>query len=140
MANKNYQIIEHIADIGIRVKASEPKGLFSAAAKAMFSIIAEPLKQKKQEAHKFSVGVKADNYEELLVNWLNELLSLSAVEEKIFTNFKFVVFGDRELEAEATGFDVSGYKINTEIKAATYRNLKVEQVKGSWIAEVIFDV
>jgi SHS2 domain-containing protein len=32
------------------------------------------------------------------------------------------------------------YKINTEIKAATYHELKIEETKAGWLAEIIFDV
>jgi len=155
---KNYELIEHTADVGIRVKGSDLKELFINAAVAMFDIIAEQKSVTKSslnfardrqsqsaslpEGDKGTIVVKqkADNIDELFINWLNELLSLSATKEKIFCDFKFEVLNKNNLEAEVSGCDIKNYRINTEIKAATYHQLKIEQNKSGWQAEVIFDV
>lgn len=142
MISKNYELIEHTADIGIRVKGSDLKELFKNAALSMFDIIAELNPNAKQQTPnaKIKIKQKADNREELFINWLNELLSLSATKEKIFCEFKFRNLDECNLEAEAVGCDIKDYKVNTEIKAATYHGLKLERVKSGWQAEVIFDV
>lgn len=140
---KNYELIEHTADIGIRVKASDLKELFKNAALSMFDIIAE---KKSGIGHrtlgigKIIVKQKADDLEELFINWLNELLSLSAIKEKIFCDFKFKNLDEHSLEAEVGSCDIKDYKVNVEIKAATYHELKLEESKSGWQAEVIFDV
>ncbi|MFC1805147.1 archease [Candidatus Omnitrophota bacterium] len=136
---KNYEILEHTADIGIRVKAGDAQGLFKEAALAMFDIMAERQGPEAKGMH-VAIEVKADDLQELFVNWLNELLSLSAVKELIFTDFQIEQFDDKSLKAKATGKDLKSYKVNTEIKAATYHGLKIEEAGGDWEAEVIFDV
>jgi len=141
---KDYELIEHTADIGIRVKGKDLEELFRNAAGAMFDIIA----QRKSPRHhvttspveKINLKQEAENLEELFINWLNELLSLSATKEKIFCDFKFKRLSERNLEAGAYGCAIKDYKINAEIKAATYHQLKIEQTKAGWQAEVIFDV
>lgn len=146
---KNYELIEHTADVGVRVKGADLKELFKNAALAMFDIIAE----RKPRDPSYSAGAtgqklpvryiikqKAENLEELFVNWLNELLSLSATKEKIFCEFKFKRLDEQNFEAEVVGCDIQNYKVNTEIKAATYHQLKIEQTQSAWQAEVIFDV
>jgi SHS2 domain-containing protein len=138
-----YELIEHTADICIRVKGSDLKELFRNAAAAMFDIIAqkEPhIAYRTSYIDKIIVKQKADGLEELFVNWLNELLSLSATKERIFSNFTFKKLDAHNLEAVAIGEDIKNYKVNTEIKAATYHQLKLEEAKGGWRAEVIFDV
>ena len=140
---KNYELIEHTADIGIRVKGSDLRELFRNAAAAMFDIAAEKKAKSKEQRAKsknFIIKQKADNLEELFVNWLNELLSLSAAKERIFSDFTFRKLDEHNLEAVAMGEDIKNYKVNTEIKAATYHQLKLEQVKTGWEAEVILDV
>jgi SHS2 domain-containing protein len=138
---KNYELIEHTADVGIRVKGKDLEGLFENTALAMFDIIAEKAADKEpSRIEKFLIEQKASNLEELFVNWLNELLSLSATKEKIFCEFKFRNLDERNLEAEALGCNIKDYKINTEIKAATYHELKLEKTGSGWQAEVIFDV
>lgn len=135
---KNYELIEHTADIGIRVKGEDLKGLFKNAALAMFDIIAE----KKTEAKKQKINItqKADDREELFINWLNELISLSATKGLIFDVFKINKLKENSLEAAAVGSDIKNYKVNTEVKAATYHALKLEKTLSGWQAEVIFDV
>ena len=140
---KNCELIEHTADIGIRIKASDLKGLFKNAALSMFDIIAE----KKSDIGHRTLGIekiivkqKADDLGELFINWLNELLSLSAIKEKIFCDFRFKKLDEQNLEAEVFGCDIKNYKVNVEIKAATYHQLKLEKQKAGWLAEVIFDV
>jgi len=138
---KNYELIEHTADIGIRVEGRDLKELFKNTALAMFDIIAEKVADKKPpRIEKFLIKQKADNLEELFVNWLNELLSLSATKEKIFCDFKFEKLDEQNLEAEVFGCDIKNYKINTEIKAATYHELKLEKANSGWQVEVILDV
>ena len=137
---KNYELIEHTADVGIRVRGADLKELFKNSASAMFDIMAETRKPEVRKLKKIKIEQRADNLEELFVNWLNELLSLSATKEKIFSDFTFKKLDEHNLEAMAIGEDIKNYKVNTEIKAATYHELKLEQAKTGWQAQVIFDV
>ena len=140
---KNYEIIEHTADIGIRLKAADLKQLFRNAALAMFDIIAEKrpkTKDQRPKTQKISIKQRADNLEELFVNWLNELLSLAAIKELIFSDFQIKKLQENNLEVVAIGEGIKNYRVNTEIKAATYHQLKLEKINSYWQAEVIFDV
>lgn len=140
---KNYELIEHTADIGIRVGGANLEELFSHAAEAAFDIIAEeksPNHQIAKSPVKNSVKLKADSREELFIGWLNELFSLSATKELIFSDFKFKKIQDNILEAEVIGQNMENYQVKTEIKAATHHQLKIKEVTGGWQAEVIFDV
>ncbi len=155
MTNRDYELIEHTADVGIRVKGGELKELFKNAALAMFDIIAQQRtentclppacrtgrdRQGKHKTEKIKVRQKADSLEELFINWLNELLSLSATKELIFSDFQINKVDKNTLEALAIGEGITNYRVNTEIKAATYHELKLEQTKSGWQAEVILDV
>jgi len=143
MADKYYELLEHTADIRIKVKGRSLKELFRNTALAMFDIIAEKLTADSSQltaGKKIDIRQKADNLEELFVNWLNDLLSLSATEEKIFCEFEFRNLNERKLEVRVGGCDMKDYKVNTEIKAATYHELKIEKAPFGWQAEVIFDV
>lgn len=137
---KTYEIIEHTADIGIRVKEKDLQGLFKNAALAISDLAAEKEQTRDKEKHRFSVTLKANNVEELFINWLNELLSLSAVECVIFEDIIIKQLDENFIEAEALGSNIGNYKVNIEIKAATYHQLKVEKTGSGWMAEVIFDV
>ena len=140
---ENYEVFEHTADIGIRVKGENLEELFSNTALAMFDIIAERKPEAKAQNLKtkgINIKQEADNLEELFVNWLNELLSLSATKEVIFSDFQINKVDKNILQAVAIGENIKNYKVNTEIKAATYYELKIEEVESGWQAQLIFDV
>ena len=140
MEDKIYELIEHTADIGIRVKGSDLKELFKNTALSMFDIIAQKQKTESSRQKKIIIEQKADNIDELFINWLNELLSLSAIRELIFNDFNIKKLDENNLEAVAEGEDIKNYRINTEIKAATYHELKIEKISSGWQAQIIFDV
>ena len=136
----NYELIEHTADIGIRIKGRDLKDLFKNAASAMFDIMAQKQHLKTGIQEKIAIKQNGDDLEELFVNWLNELLSLSATKELIFEDFNIHNLDENNLEATVTGSNFNNYKVNTEIKAATYHQLKLKNDESGWQAEVIFDV
>lgn len=142
MAAKFYELIEHTADIGLRVKGKGLEGLFKNTALAMFDTIAERVLSTKDKglSREILVALEANNLDELFVNWLNELLSLSSAKEIIFSDFQFAEINDKKLKAKAIGKDIKFYKVDVEIKAATYHQLKIKKIADKWQAEVIFDV
>ncbi|MFH1508346.1 MAG: archease [Candidatus Omnitrophota bacterium] len=139
---KNYELLEHTADIKILVKARDLQGLFENSALAMFDIMGQLIEDLKQELEGAGLTItqNATDIEELLINWLNELLSLSAVNELFFTDFKIYRLDRTSCHADIYGEDIKNYKINTEIKAATYHELKIKENKDGWTAEIVFDV
>jgi SHS2 domain-containing protein len=126
--------------------ASDLKGLFEEAALAMFDIIGQLATISAGPAavvinkHGLTVRQRADSLEELFINWLNELLSLSATKELIFTDFIIHKLDENSLNADAFGEDMKSYEIKTEIKAATYHDLRIKKTDTGWQVEVIFDV
>ena len=106
----------------------------------MFDIVAQKQHLKTGIQEKIAIKQNGDDLEELFINWLNELLSLSATKELIFEDFKIQKIDGNKLEAIVVGDDIKNYKVNTEIKAATYHQLKLKNDESGWQAEVIFDV
>ncbi|MDD5492604.1 MAG: archease [bacterium] len=140
---KSYETIEHTADIGIRAFGKSLEQLFENMALGMFEQMAD-LSQVIEKQEK-KIFVEAANEEELLIEWLNELLYLFFVKKYIFNTFKVKkILYHQKLEAEVCGLKLVKMNhpgiIKKEIKAATYHQLKIQQENGIYIAEVIFDV
>jgi len=139
---KRFELIEHTADIGLRIYGKSLEDLFANAAKGLFSLILDNSpKEKNQEI----LNLKADDLEELLVTWLNELITLFFAFKFLPARYELKIETDKKeasLIATILGqeFDPYKNKIKTEVKAATYHNLKVEKTAEGYIAEVIFDV
>lgn len=139
---KDFEFIEHTADVGIRVFGKNREELFKSASRALFSLL---IKYQPKNIKKKEINLEAQDLGELLVNWLNELISL-------FFAYKFLpgeynieikeAEGRKILRAAIFGEDFDPYerKINREVKAATYHNLKLEETSKGWMAEVIFDI
>lgn len=137
---KRYEQFPHTADIGIRVFGKDPKELFENAAFAMFDTIADLEGLKGSVMQDFRLD--ADNYEELLVAWLDELLYNFYTKSIIFFKFTVKEISEKKLTAVAAGRPVGANRnrLKTEIKAATYSDLKIKKTASGLEVEVIFDV
>lgn len=136
----SYRILDHTADIGLEAQGSDPAQLFSNAARGMFAVIAAPDTVKPTQ--NLLVKVDADNLENLLVNWLSELLYLSATKRLLLCRFDISEIDPQYIVAKVFGepIDPSRHELYTEIKAVTYHDLKVAKVDQIWVARVLFDV
>jgi SHS2 domain-containing protein len=137
---KTFEIIDHTADIGIIAYGSDIKQLFSNAALALFSLITEPesIKEKLQR----DLEIISEDKDNLLVEWLNELIYLFDSEHILFKRFKIEILGSNQLQAICYGekFDPSRHRIKIGVKAATYHMLKVDEDSSGYRAQVIFDI
>ena len=137
---KYYKIISHTADIGIKVSGKDKKELFANAGRAFFDILTGLDNVSGEVSHTFKV--KAKNQEDLLFNFLDELLYRFSVNKSVFRDFKVSIKDGKELSATATGetFKENKHKIRREIKAVTYHNFKMYKFKNKWYAKIIFDI
>ena len=136
---KPYETEEHTADIRIKVKGKDLPELFKNSSLAIFDITTKE-RSERSPNQTFEIRQKARNLEELLINWLNELLSLSAVKEVVFTDFRIGISGNYALDGKLIGRSSKDFEFITEIKAATYSGLKIEKTDKGWQTEIIFDV
>jgi len=135
-----YKQIEHTGDIGIKVFGESVEDLFINAAYGMFDIIADISNVEHDLVEEIEVA--GGNHEELLVNWLSELNFIFITENEIFSKFKITHLTDTELNGSAIGekYNLHKHPINTEIKAVTYHEICVKQLKNKWEAQIIFDI
>ena len=105
----------------------------------MFSLITEP--EDIREVESRDIELTAADSENLLVEWLNELIYLFDTENLIFKRFDIAQLSKTHLKATGYGekADNSRHAIKMGIKAATYHTLKVEENDGIRI-QVLFDV
>ena len=135
-----YETFEHTADLGLRIRADDLDGLFAEAACALFSVIvsnAEAIRPLQGTAF----AIEGSEHDELLRDWLAELLYTFHTSRLVFAEFDVEV-GGAGLRATARGepIDPSRHEIDAEVKAVTYHGLKVEREGAGWLAEVIVDI
>lgn len=136
----DYELIDHTADIGIKAYGDDLSEAFAHAAKGMFDIITDC--SQIENKGEYQIELSADDLEQLLVDWLDELLYLQGAENLVFGEFNIIVDEyDSKLSATVFGeeFDTGKHKIGMEIKAVTYHMLEVHKGKSCFV-KVLFDV
>ncbi|HET6883368.1 MAG TPA: archease [Pirellulales bacterium] len=135
-----YEIFEHTADLGLRVRAPDLETLFADAARGLTSMIAANL-EAIRPVREVAVSLAGTRRDDLLFDWLSEILYLFESERLLLADFTVRLDGDG-LKATARGepLDESRHQLEHEVKAITYHGLKVEQTSDGWLAEVIVDI
>ena len=135
-----YKLLEHTADLGINVWGKDLKSLFINSASAMYDIMAD-LKSIK---HVKSVRIKAQarDKDELLKNWLSELLYHFHVKGILFSSFEIEELNDKRVISVAIGekADKNRHGLKREIKAVTFHSLNISKTGEMLSTDIIFDI
>lgn len=137
---KNFEVIDHTADIGIIAYGNDYSELLANAARGMVSLMIDT-DSIEINASKSIVLADADIIA-LLVKWLNEIIYEFEVERILYKDFSIVLKGDVALQATCYGerYNPRKHILLREIKAATYHDLHVENFNGIYMAKIIFDI
>ena len=135
-----YQLIDHTADTGFRVRGTSLKELFEHAAFALFDIMAD-LKNVSNNQSK-DIEVSAGDKVSLMVDWLSELNYLFFTEGLIFSDFEVYDISENHLRARVEGerYRPDRHIIHTEIKAVTYHGMYIRKDEEEWEGQVILDL
>lgn len=135
---KEFELMSHTGDIQMRAHGSTLEQLFANALKGMFAIVS-PHPVPSAQAIERAIHVEGRDIPVLLINFLSECLYLSDVHNESYTDAKFDVLTDTQVQATIKGMPITKFE-HTEIKAATHHNTRVEKTDGEWQALITFDV
>jgi SHS2 domain-containing protein len=135
-----HETFEHTADIGLRIRAESFESLLAEAGKALFSTMVANL-DSVRPVKEVQFSVKGTDYEELLHDWLAELLFTFHAARMVFADFTVRMTGEG-IAAVGRGepIDFGRHEIDVEVKAITWHELKIEHVADGLQAEVIVDI
>ena len=133
-----YEILEHTADVGIRATGGTVEEVFEQTARALAEIegIWAP-------AHGEAVAVELEGHDVagLLVDWLSEILWLQESRDGLLCGVEVGSVTQEGLKARLHMCPRGEGEIEgTQVKAATYHRLKVEETSSGYVAEVYLDV
>jgi SHS2 domain-containing protein len=136
---KDFDIVNHTADVGIIAYGADISQAFANAAKALFSLITEL--DDVEEVLYQDIELTAPDEKSLLVEWLNELIYLFDADGIIFKRFDITELNNTRLKARSYGERVDSLKhrLKTGVKAATYHMLKIDKDNGCKV-QVLFDI
>jgi SHS2 domain-containing protein len=138
-----YTFIDHTADVAADLTGRTLEELFVSAAHALTDIITD-----RAQVHAVitqSVTVEAATPEDLLVDWLNELLYRFEVQNVLVGDAAVTIeesAGRWHLGATVAGeiFNPARHPSRVLVKSATYHGLAVTRRAGEWHARVVFDI
>jgi SHS2 domain-containing protein len=132
-----YRILEHTADAMVEVYGKSLGELFANAAYAMFDQITDV--KKVRSKGELRIKLSAESREQLLVDYLQELLYVHDTDDLVLGEFEVVTDG-RELESVVRGekFDERRHPKRSVVKGATYHSLKFDEENGR--LTILFDV
>ena len=138
--NPNFSLLDHTADLGIKVRGTDLKNLFEEAAKSMMHVMVRMKHNGKTRRLKLSV--EGEDLADLMVRWLGEILYLFEGEKEVVTDVGIDAISQSHLDAilETVPLDQNLHNIRCEIKAVTYHQIEVTKKDKHWEARIIFDL
>lgn len=137
---RQFEIIEHPADVGFIAYGATREELFANAAHAVMTLACDPQQLAERESRE--IEASGADIESLLYDWLAEILALSDAEHLFFRRAEVHEVGAARVRGTVYGekYDKQRHRAGTYIKAVTYHQLKVEQSADGWTARVYLDV
>lgn len=142
---KNYEYLDHTADVQIHSWGETLKQSFEGATEAMFGYMTDLSLVDIDESKTVEVEVEGHDLLSLLYNLLNEFLFVFGSEdymvckEVIITDFNAEAF---TIKARGRGepFRIGKHPQGTEVKAITYSNMQIHHEKPTHDVYVIIDI
>ena len=131
-----YEILQHTADVRLRVTASTLEELFSDALRGLMAVMGGNV----VGAH----GVRPENVEiesvdvtALLVDFLNEALVRAHVQRRSFTGASFASLTETHLAATLMSVPA---EFEEDVKAVTYHEAEVRCGDNGWTTMLVLDI
>lgn len=135
----DFHEIAHTADYALNVRGKDFSALLQNAARGLYSLIGAHGEHDRGGALiERRMALDALDGESLLVEWLSELAYWVETASFIATEIRFKNISRTHLEAIVSGWEAD--RVEKLIKAVTYHNLAIRQVKSGLEATVVFDV
>ncbi|WP_370573103.1 archease [Methanomethylovorans sp.] len=140
---KKYEYLDHTADAKFLAYGKTLEEAFGNAALAMFNVMINT--ESVSNTISQDIEITAEDLDGLLFDWLSEFLFLMDAENLIFGDFSVHSIkhegGQFHLNATVYGeaIDLSRHVFDTEVKAATYNDMQVEQSADGWVLRATVD-
>ena len=135
---KKYELVEHTADVRLKLQADNLEELFEAALEGM----AELIKQgacKEQQTQQISLDTRSLDSTTLLIDFLSDVLTQTHIHKVVYCKATFRKFNDTAISAQLIGVPVDSF--DEDVKSVTYHEAEVKKNKdGLYETVVIFDI
>ncbi len=145
---KDFEVVPHVADLQLHVYGNSLQELFTHALQGMFQAV-KPLSSACTTLNDRlvcpSLPIERDTVVEspdvnaLLVDFLSDALYLSDVHNEAYLDVVITQLSNTKIIAQFKGVPIQGMQ-ESEIKAVTYHDLRIEQKDGVWETNIVFDI
>jgi len=134
----SFEELEHTADIRVQVKSPTLERLFAETATGMMKILYGHPDPGEIERR---ISVVSDGIENLLLDFLSEVLFISEVDYVVFSSATVSLSGN-SVSAVLKGepFNPEKHRAGTEIKGISYSGLRILKEDTGYVLDILFDV
>ena len=134
---EGYRQVDHTADLALELWAGSEEALLGVGARAIVAVLTEDADVSGSDER--LVELDTVDAEDRLVQWLNEII-VAAIVDGFLTTSADITLRSGGLAATLRGRCDAAELVATELKSATYHDLRLEQRDGAWHAHVVIDV
>ncbi len=137
---KKYRITTHHTELAVRITGSSQADLFANSAFALFDVMTDLATVNIKES--IPLEVEGSDRDDLMVNWMRELLYLYQSNGYLLKEFKISQVKDTIVKAEVRGekVDPDRHDVKQEIASVAAHKSRIEKTGNQWIAQVIFEL
>ena len=137
---KKYRVTTRQSEFAVKVTGGSQADLFANSAFALFDVMSDMAKIEVKE--RLPLEVEGTDRDDLLVNWMRELLYLYQGSGYLLKEFVIREVKDTSVKAEVCGekIDPDRHEIKQEITAVAYHQSRMTKTGNQWTAQLIFEV
>jgi SHS2 domain-containing protein len=135
-----FHLLEHPSDIGIEASGPTIREAFEQAALGFTAVIADV--DTIEAVDERQVHVDAQDYENLLVRWLSEILYLYDGEDFLVKRVDIKSISPTRITAKLVGekYEQEKHILKLDVKAITYHQLSIKMDIGTSTVRVFLDI
>lgn len=138
---KNYRVTKHQSELAVRVVGNSQADLFANSALTLFDVMVTDV-QKIDCKESIPLEVEGTDRDDLMVNWVRELLYLYQGSGYLLKEFLIREVKDTLVKADVRGekIDPDRHEIQQEIAAVASHKSRMQKTGNQWTAHLIFEI
>lgn len=134
-----FRILPHTADMRLEVFGKSYGELLENAIAGLANVLCPEAEKKKKLGRGFEkISVQGPDKSTLLVNLLNEALTLSIINKKVYPRLKILKLSPRDVEAHLFGVKVDHF--DKDLKAVSYHDAEIKETNKGLKATLVIDI
>jgi SHS2 domain-containing protein len=137
---KKYRTFNRSSDLAVKIFGNSQAELFANSGFALFDLMTQ-IENVEVKEH-MTLEVEGADRDDLMVNWMRELLYLYQGSGYLLKEFVVQEVKDTCIRGEVSGekFDPDRHEIQREIRAVVSHQSRMEKTGNQWTAQVVLEL